>query len=221
MPHQSGAPFASVRSFPKEQWYRAGVVFFSPPPPPFPSFALTPTVRVKGGKTFCASFCASLIAGSRRAFLCVDWPCRLCLFVKCKRCERLLLVEVCKAFLFVFCCCSCWFFFGFRTTNVKERTDHSVSLRWKKRFEHFQRGKYFSDNCAFELWVDFRLLSPGWIKTRLYSFISSYGYFFYMPRFLNLPSRCRTSFIPVFSQRTISLTRASEMKLVRLKLSRK
>ena len=89
---------------------RAGVVFFSPPPPPFPSFALTPTVRVQGGKTFCASFCASLIAGSRRAFLCVDWPCRLCLFVKCTRCERLLLVEVCKAFLFVFCCCSCWFF---------------------------------------------------------------------------------------------------------------
>ena len=27
---------------------------------------------VQGGKTFCASFCASLIAGSRRAFLCVD-----------------------------------------------------------------------------------------------------------------------------------------------------
>ena len=27
---------------------------------------------IQGGKTFCASFCASLIAGSRRAFLCVD-----------------------------------------------------------------------------------------------------------------------------------------------------
>ena len=25
--------------------------------------------RLQGGKTFCASFCASLIAGSRRAFL--------------------------------------------------------------------------------------------------------------------------------------------------------
>ena len=24
-----------------------------------------------------------------------------------------------------------------------------------KRFEHFQRGEYFSDNCTFELWVDF------------------------------------------------------------------
>ena len=40
MLHQSGAPFAIVRSFPKEQWYRAGVFFFSPPPPLFPSFAL-------------------------------------------------------------------------------------------------------------------------------------------------------------------------------------
>ena len=29
MPHQSGVPFTSVRSFPKEQWYRPGV-FFSP-----------------------------------------------------------------------------------------------------------------------------------------------------------------------------------------------
>ena len=41
MPHQSGAPFAIVSSFPKEQWYRAGL-FFSPLPlpPHFPSFAL-------------------------------------------------------------------------------------------------------------------------------------------------------------------------------------
>ena len=39
MPHQSGAPFASVRSFPKEQWYRAGV-FFSPLPLPLSFFRL-------------------------------------------------------------------------------------------------------------------------------------------------------------------------------------
>ena len=44
MPHQSGAPFASVRSFPREHWYPAGVIFLSPPP--FPFFALAPTVRV-------------------------------------------------------------------------------------------------------------------------------------------------------------------------------
>ena len=33
--------------------------------------------QLQGGKTFCASFCASLIAGSRRAFLCVDCVCLL------------------------------------------------------------------------------------------------------------------------------------------------
>ena len=79
-----------------------------------------------------------------------------CLFVKCTRCERLLLVVVCKAFLFVFVVVivdfsSLKYYFGFRTTNVKGRTDHSVSLRWNKRFERLQRGEYFSDNCAFEL----------------------------------------------------------------------
>ena len=162
----------------------------------------------------------------------VCWSCRLCLFVKCTRCERLLLVDVCKAFLFVFSVVvlvvfsSLENYFGFRTTNVKGRTDHSVSLRWNKRFEHFQRGEYFSDDCATSceliLCPGLRLPSPGSIKNRLYSVISSYGYFFYMPRFFNLPSRCRTSYTLVFSQRTmILLTHASELKLVRLELSRK
>ena len=49
---------------------------------------------VQGGKTFCAGFCASLIAGSRRAFLCVDYVCLLLEFwMKCTRCERLLPVK--------------------------------------------------------------------------------------------------------------------------------
>ena len=52
-----------------------------------------------------------------------------------------------------------------------------------------------------------RLLSPGWLKTLLYSVISSYGYFFYMPRFIYL---CRTSFILVFSQRTVMLLNACQ-----------
>ena len=46
---------------------------------------------IQGRKTFCASFRASLIAGSRRAFLCVDCVsnCLLLEFwVKCTRCER-------------------------------------------------------------------------------------------------------------------------------------
>ena len=53
-----------------------------------------PSSEFQGVKTFCPSFCASLIAGSRRAFLCVDCVCLLLEFwVKCRRCERLLLVK--------------------------------------------------------------------------------------------------------------------------------
>ena len=41
---------------------------------------------LQGGKTFCASFCASHTAGSRRDFLCVDCVCLLLEFwVKCTR----------------------------------------------------------------------------------------------------------------------------------------
>ena len=90
-------------------------------------------------------------------------------------------------------------YFGFRTTNVRVKTYYSVSLRWNNRV------------CIFLIivhWISelilcpvLRLLSPGWIKTCLYSVISSYGYSFYMPRFIFL---CRTSFILVFSQRTVT-----------------
>ena len=38
MPHQSGASFASVQSFPKEQCYRAGVFFFLSSPTPLSFF---------------------------------------------------------------------------------------------------------------------------------------------------------------------------------------
>ena len=38
-------------------------------------------VTVQGGKTFCASFCASLTAGSRRAFLCADSADCVCLLL--------------------------------------------------------------------------------------------------------------------------------------------
>ena len=45
----------------------------------------------------------------------------------------------CKAFLFVFVVVVVVFsslenYFGFRTTNVRVKTDHSVSLRWNKTF---------------------------------------------------------------------------------------
>ena len=45
MPHQSGAPFANVRSFPKEQWYQAGVFFL---PFPFPLSFFRPCTFRKG-----------------------------------------------------------------------------------------------------------------------------------------------------------------------------
>ena len=44
----------------------------------------------------------------------------------------------CKAFLFAFvvvvAVSSLENYFGFRTTNVRVKTDHSVSLRWNKTF---------------------------------------------------------------------------------------
>ena len=112
----------------------------------------------------------------------------------------------CKGFFFVvvvvFVVSSLENYFGFRTTNVRVKTDHSVSLRRSgKTFWIFSTGLYFSDNivhsiCELILCPVLRLLSPSWIKTCLYSVISSYGYFFYMPRFIYL---CRIIFILVFS----------------------
>ena len=54
---------------------------------------------LQGGKTFCAIFCASLIAGSRRAFLCVYC---VCLFVAgvLSEMHEVPKFAPCKAFLF-------------------------------------------------------------------------------------------------------------------------
>ena len=124
-------------------------------------------VYLQGGETFCASFCASLIAGSRRAFLCVDGVdrVRLCLFVdwdwmKCTRCERLLLE---KPFYHVcgFCSSSLENYFGLRTTDVKAKTDPSVSLRWNKKFWAFSKRRVFfwlciRFICAFFRWAELK-----------------------------------------------------------------
>ena len=111
---------------------------------------------------FCVSFCASLIAGSRRAFLCVDCV-RLCLFVT----ERVrtetewneLGVNVCfSKSLFIFVCFSSLEnYFGLRTTNVKGKTDHSDSLKWNKKFWSFPKRRVF-----FWLYILFicELISP-------------------------------------------------------------
>ena len=52
--------------------------------------------------------------------------------MKCMRCEHLLPV---KHFYLTFAFFSSLEnYFGFRTIIVKGKTDHSVSLRWNKRF---------------------------------------------------------------------------------------
>ena len=64
----------------------------------------------------------------------------------------------CKGFLFfvvVVVFSSRKNYFGFRTTNVRVKTDHSVSLRRNKTFWTFQKRFVFFYNCAFDLWIDF------------------------------------------------------------------
>ena len=100
---------------------------------------------------------ASLIAGSRRTFLCVDCVCLLLEFwVKCMGCERLFPVK------HFYLTCLLFFsslenYFGFRTTNVKGKTDHSVSLRWIKRFWTFLKRRVF-------FWLCIRLQFMGWFR---------------------------------------------------------
>ena len=116
---------------------------FKPPsPPPFllltnliDQSRLKPFFELQGGKTFCASFCASLTAGSRRAFLCVDCVCLLLAGVLSEM-HEVRTFAPCKAFLFDM-------FAFFRSLKItldseqpmlKEKMDHSVSLRWNKEF---------------------------------------------------------------------------------------
>ena len=51
----------------------------------------------------------------------------------------------CKAFLFdMFALFSALEnYFGFRATDVRGKTDHSVSLRWNKRFRTFLKRRVF------------------------------------------------------------------------------
>ena len=93
-------------------------------------------------------------------FLCVVCACLLLEFwVKCSRCECLLPVK------HFYLTCLLFFsslenYFGFRTTNVKGKTDHSVSLRWNKRFWTFlKRRVFFLIVHPINLWVDFAALN--------------------------------------------------------------
>ena len=65
--------------------------------------------------------------------------CRLCLFVAgvLNEMHEVRTFAPCKSFVFdtfALIFSSLENYFGFRTTNVKGKTDHSVSLRWNKGF---------------------------------------------------------------------------------------
>ena len=87
MPHHSGALFAIVRSFPKEQWYRAGV-FFSPLS--LPTFLLSPSPHPKG-YYFSSSQSSSVIKSKMAATTIRTWTsfrppkirlhCRILIFI--------------------------------------------------------------------------------------------------------------------------------------------
>ena len=128
-------------------------------------------------------------------FLC--WQFCVCLFVT----ERVL-NEMHKVWTFAsrkallllcgFCFSSLENYFRLGTTNFKGKTDHSVSLRWNKSFEHFQRGEYFSD-CSFDLFVSrFPEISPSFrraeLKPAFFLLVNTFSHaqFYFL---------CRTSFI--------------------------
>ena len=54
--------------------------------------------------------------------------------MKYTRCERFFLVKAFVVVVVVVVFSSLENYFGFRTTNVRVKTDHSVSLRWNKTF---------------------------------------------------------------------------------------
>ena len=135
--------------------------------------------------------------------------CWLCLFVAgvLSEMHEVRTFAPCKAFLFDVCFFSSLEnYFGFRTTNVKGKMDHSVSLRWNKRFWTFLKRRVF-------------FLIVHWIKTRLFSVISSYGYFFTRPDLLPLQNQlylCRQS-----KNHIAVITHQSEQTCALIKLSRK
>ena len=87
--------------------------------------------------------------------------CWLCLFAGVlNEMHKVRTFTPCKAFLFDMFAffSSLENYFGFRTTNVKGKTDHSVSLRWNKEFWTFPKRRVF-----FWLFIRFicELISPS------------------------------------------------------------
>ena len=87
-------------------------------------------------------------------------------WMKCTR------VNVCSSKSFLCLCGFCFSplenYFGLGQPMLKEKRIIPSVWGGIKSFEHFQRDEYFS-GCSFDLFVSwFRLLSPGWIKTRFF-----------------------------------------------------
>ena len=162
------------------------------PNQPFIFWTCTIEVNFQGGKTFCASFCASLIAGSRRAFL---WESH---WLRLNEIHKLWTFPSRKAFILLcgFCFSSPENYFGIETTNVKGKTDHPVSLRSGiKSFEHSKKASILIEHSIY-LWVVFAVsrwaeLKPTCILLLINTFSHAQVY-----------SLCRTSFIHLFSQTT-------------------
>ena len=102
-----------------------------------------PSCALQGGKKFCASFCASLIAGSRRAFS----VCWLCLLLELSEMHEVRTFASCKAFYL-----TCLLFFrrlkitlDSEQPTLKEKRIIPSVWGGIKGFEHFLRGEYFSD----------------------------------------------------------------------------
>ena len=123
-------------------------------------------VGLQGWKTFCAQASEHHLLQTQGGLFCL-----LTAFVCVVLCEFWLrLNEIHEVrtfspcikpfFCFCFCCCCCflvtWKLLWIQSNQCQSKKMIIPSV-WNgiKRFEHFQRGLYFSDNCAFDLWVDF------------------------------------------------------------------
>ena len=108
-------------------------------------------------------------------------------------------------------------YFGFRTTNVKGKMDHSVSLRWNKRFWTFlKRRVFFLIVHSINLWVDFAGLK---LKPACILLLVVMVTFFTCPDLLPLQNQL---YLCVQSKNHIAvITHQSEQTCALIKLSRK
>ena len=79
----------------------------------------------------------------------VHHPPLVCLLLELSEMHEVRTFAPCKAFLFDMFAffSSLENYFGFRTTNVQGKMDHSVSLRWNKKFWTFPKRRVFFWLC--------------------------------------------------------------------------